>query len=62
MYIVTVKTLSQAANVRDFLQGRAEMAFNKDFTVRIGAVHLPAGLPYREQIIWKFLEDSEFSD
>lgn len=62
MYIITVKTLSQAADVREFLQDRAEMVFNKDFTVRLGAMNVPADLPYRTQIFWKFLDEYEFPE
>ena len=59
MHIITVKTLSQAANVREFLQDRAELSFNKDFTVRIGAtVNIPETVPYATQIMWKFLDDN----
>ena len=59
MHIITVKTLSQAANVREFLQDRAELVFGKDFTVRLaGVISVPADVPFAAQIEWKFLDDS----
>ncbi|MGZ8888005.1 MAG: hypothetical protein ACXW1D_00435 [Halobacteriota archaeon] len=63
MHIITVKTLSQAANVREFLQDRAELVFGKDFTVRLsGVIGVPADVPFAAQIVWKFLDDAEFQD
>lgn len=57
MYIIKVENLNQARNVREFMEERAGMTFNKDFTVQLGnAVIVPVGMPYGEQINWKFLE------
>lgn len=63
MHIIKVKTLSQAASVREFLQDRASLEFGKDFTVRLsGEVDIPEAVPYSAQILWKFFDDAEFCE
>lgn len=57
MYKITVETVGQANNVKDFLQDRAQLSINKDFTICIGnVVNFPENLPYKEQIKWKFFD------
>ena len=57
MYTIKIVNLRQAADVREFLEKRAGMVFNKDFTVVFGDdVEVPAGMPYGEQVMWKFID------
>jgi len=62
MHIITVTSLSQATNVREFLENRTAMVFNKDYTVLLGGVvSIPEEMREARQLTWKFFDCDEES-